>query len=103
MVGVTIVGDVPKTASPEPVSSLRTPANCAEVVAPKILRLFVTVPGNVNVPGIDRVQVPEVVIAQVPVAVIWPAVPKIVTVVTVPVPAPPPVMSAHILCSQLYR
>ena len=32
MVGDAIVGDVPKTAAPVPVSSERTPANCAEVV-----------------------------------------------------------------------
>lgn len=30
--GVVSVGDVPKTANPVPVSSLSTPANCAEVV-----------------------------------------------------------------------
>ena len=33
IVGVTIVGEVPNTSAPLPVSSLITPANCAEVVA----------------------------------------------------------------------
>ena len=32
IVGVTMVGDVPKTAAPVPVSSLMTPASWAEVV-----------------------------------------------------------------------
>ena len=39
--GVTNVGLVAKTKEPEPVSSLITPLNCAEVVAEKTLRLFV--------------------------------------------------------------
>jgi hypothetical protein len=33
IVGVEIVGDVPNTADPDPVSSDRTPASCALVVA----------------------------------------------------------------------
>lgn len=33
IVGVLIVGDVPNTAEPLPVSSDSTPANCADVVA----------------------------------------------------------------------
>jgi hypothetical protein len=33
IVGVPIVGDVPKTRTPEPVSSLMTPASCVLVVA----------------------------------------------------------------------
>lgn len=32
IVGVVMVGDVPNTAAPVPVSSVRTPANCADVV-----------------------------------------------------------------------
>ena len=39
--GVTSVGDVLKTARPVPVSSVRTPASCAEVVAANWLRGFV--------------------------------------------------------------
>ena len=39
--GVTNVGLVAKTNEPEPVSSLITPLNWAEVVAAKTLRLFV--------------------------------------------------------------
>ena len=33
IVGVVSVGDVPNTAEPDPVSSLITPASCADVVA----------------------------------------------------------------------
>ena len=38
--GVTSVGEVPNTASPDPVSSDRTPASWAEVVAAKAERLL---------------------------------------------------------------
>ena len=39
--GVTKVGEVANTNDPEPVSSLITPANCADVVAANTLKLFV--------------------------------------------------------------
>lgn len=89
-------GAVLKTSNPLPVSFDITPASCAEVVDPKILRLLVTVPGKVNVDGIENVHVPVVVIVHVPVAVICAAVPAITTCVTVPVPAPPAVITAHV-------
>ncbi|MDP9651690.1 hypothetical protein [Paraburkholderia caledonica] len=39
IVGVLIVGDVPKTAEPLPVSSEMTPASCAEVVEANCARV----------------------------------------------------------------
>ena len=39
-VAVPIVGEVPNTARPLPVSSLITPNNCADVVAANTLRLL---------------------------------------------------------------
>ncbi len=41
IVGVTSVGDVPKTKAPEPVSSDITPSNCKDVVAANTERLSV--------------------------------------------------------------
>ena len=47
MLGVLMVGDVPNTAKPVPVSSDSTPSNCADVVAAntdKLLLVYATVP-----------------------------------------------------------
>ncbi len=53
-IGVTNVGDVANTASPDPVSSEITPANCAEVVAPNTPKLLAVV---AKVPVVGKVRV----------------------------------------------
>lgn len=52
-IGAIKVGPLLSTTNPVPVSSLIIPPNCAEVVAPNIDKLLVTVPGKVNVLGMD--------------------------------------------------
>lgn len=93
-----IVGAVPNTNEPVPVSSEMTPRSWAEVVAPKILRLLVTVPGKVKVVAMDRVGV-----VVEPSETIWLAVPR--TEVTVPLPPAAakqlaPVEVMHFICAE---
>lgn len=57
--GVVMVGVVPKTSGPEPVSSEITPASCAEVVAPTFV-LFNAPIAMLAVPSKD---VPPIVLA----------------------------------------
>lgn len=81
--GVVSAGLVAKTSKPVPVSLLMIPASWADVVAPKIPRLLVTVPGNVKVVATESVGV-----VVEPSEMIWLAVPR--TDVTVPEPLPVP-------------
>jgi hypothetical protein len=62
--GVTRVGEVEKTAAPVPVSSLKIPSSCAEVVAANTLRLLAvttnveSTSGKVNVLVVNVVMLP---------------------------------------------
>jgi hypothetical protein len=82
LASVPVIVRVLPTANVFPLVRVNVPV-VVVIVSPSI------VPGRTNAAGMEIVQVIVVVPVQVPVAVIWFAVPERVTLVTVPLPATP--------------